>query len=334
MPGMDGFTLAQRIREAATLPGTTLMMLSSMGALDSGATQSGISFYLSKPVRQSDLFDAIMTAIGQRTAPARLRHPARRLMPSRPLKILLAEDHPVNQRLAVAILQRWGHSVTVASNGSKAIQAYNGDQFDLLIMDVQMPEMNGLEATRVIRNLEKETGRRIPIIAMTAHAIKGDREHCLAAGMDGYLSKPINAEELFTTIEALFEEGQALTPTRELPSTAPLFNAAKLMDRVGGDRQLLREVVDLFFRDAEPTVEAMGQALTRADCPELMRVSHRLKGALNNLELRAAAELAARLEHMAETNQLAGAHQLIREIVSNLAQARPALVALIQKEAA
>jgi CheY-like chemotaxis protein len=275
-----------------------------------------------------------MTALGQRTAPPRSRELPRKLMPSRRLKILLAEDHPVNQRLAVAILQRWGHSVTVASNGSKAIQSYNEDYFDLVIMDVQMPEMNGLEATKAIRDFEKETGRRVPIIAMTAHAIKGDREHCLAVGMDGYLSKPINAEELFTTIESLVGHEQPVTAAQEVPSPAQLFNAARLMDRVGGDPQLLREVVDLFYQDAEPTVEAIGQALTRNDCAELARISHRLKGALTNLELRQAAELAGQLECMAETNQLTGAHQLIRDIVSNLAQARPALAALIQKEAA
>jgi PAS domain S-box-containing protein len=333
MPGMDGFTLARRITEAASAPDTTLMMLSSLGHAEAAARESGIRFCLSKPVRQSDLFDAIMTALGQRTFTTRTRAQSRKLIPSRALKILLAEDHPVNQRLAVAVLQNWGHTVTVTPNGREALEAWSREPFDLIVMDVQMPELNGLEATRAIRRMEQGSTNHIPIIAMTAHAFKGDREQCLASGMDGYVSKPINSDDLFATIESVLHPTEQSTSDRSSLDIRH-FSFDRVLERVGGDHQLLKEVLQLFFQDTERSIENIGQAISRGDARELERAAHRLKGAFSNMELHAAAELASQLETMGQSAHLHGAHQLMRDITSQIALARPALEALTCQQAA
>ena len=211
MPEMDGFELAQRIRRNPELVGSTLMMLSSAGRSHSAARcrEIGLAAYLTKPIRQSELLDAITTALGarQERAPARGAAGPERV-PRRPLRILLAEDHPVNQKLAVRLLEKWGHTVAVAGNGRDALAALQREPFDLVLMDVQMPEMDGFEATAAIREREAQTGGdRIPVVAMTAHAIQGDRERCLAAGMDAYVSKPIRPELLFASLAEVTGSG-------------------------------------------------------------------------------------------------------------------------------
>ncbi|MBW1706988.1 MAG: response regulator [Deltaproteobacteria bacterium] len=161
-----------------------------------------------KPVKKSDLLDAIVMALGRYydgEAPVITRHSIEEAR--RRLKILLAEDNIVNQKLAVKMLEKRGHRVVVSSNGRKALEAYEREWFDLILMDVQMPEMDGLEATRAIREKEKERGGHIPIVAMTAHAMKGDREKCLSAGMDDYVPKPIKADELFSVVERVAPPG-------------------------------------------------------------------------------------------------------------------------------
>jgi CheY-like chemotaxis protein len=207
MPAVDGFALAERIRTDAELCSTIVMMLTSGDRPGEIARceQLGIAAYLLKPVKQSELFDAIVMALGitaaeddsSVTAPAEAADVPR-------LRILLAEDSLVNQKLAVALLQRHGHRVTVASHGLEALAAFDAEEFDLILMDVQMPEMDGLQATAAIRSREKGTGRHIPIIAMTAHAMKGDRQRCLNAGMDAYIAKPIRAGQVLETIDGLF----------------------------------------------------------------------------------------------------------------------------------
>jgi signal transduction histidine kinase/DNA-binding response OmpR family regulator len=207
MPEMDGFSLAERIGQDAELRSTIIMMLTSGDRPgDSGrCEQLGIAAYLSKPIKQSELLDAIMLAMGVTAVEdagmekARVRQPAR----LRPLRILLAEDSRVNQKLAVALLKKEGHEVTVASNGKEAVAAFESRIFDVALMDVKMPEMDGFQATAVIRAQEKQTGAHIPIIAMTAHALNGDRQRCLEAGMDDYVAKPIRAVQLFEAIEGV-----------------------------------------------------------------------------------------------------------------------------------
>jgi len=208
MPDIDGFGLAERIKQRPELATTMIMMLSSVGHRGDTARfrELGVASYLTKPVRQSILLDAIFGVLrGSNTADDH-KVPLTRDVVSeahRSLRVLLAEDNAVNRQLVNALLGKRGHSVVTVGNGRDAIAAVADGAIDLVLMDVQMPEMDGLEATAVIRTLEKVTGAHVPIIALTAHAMKGDREACLAAGADGYLSKPLNAKDLFALIEAL-----------------------------------------------------------------------------------------------------------------------------------
>ena len=206
MAGMDGFTLAGRIEQDSELAGaTTIVMLTSAGESGDVARcrELGIAAYLVKPIQKSELLEALHVVLGEgpgkRGRAVVTRHTLRENR--RKLQILLAEDNVVNQQLAVRLLEKRGHTVTVAATGSEAVGLVKKAPFDLVLMDVQMPEMDGFEATAVIRREEEPTGKHLPIIAMTAHAMGGDRERCLAAGMDGYISKPIQTEDLIEAIE-------------------------------------------------------------------------------------------------------------------------------------
>jgi two-component system, sensor histidine kinase and response regulator len=203
MPEMNGFTLIERIRQRPELSTATIMMLTSAGHRGDAARclELGVAAYLLKPIRQSELREAIARVLGAREQDGALPLITRFSVqdardPSAFLRVLLAEDNAVNQRLAVRLLEKRGHRVTVAGNGREALEALEKESFDLVFMDVQMPEMDGLEATAAIREKEKTSGGHQPIIALTAHAMKGDREKCLAGGMDGYLAKPIRPQEL------------------------------------------------------------------------------------------------------------------------------------------
>lgn len=207
MPDMDGFEVAERIGAHPELA-ATVMMLSSVGQRGDGARcrELGLAAYLTKPVRQSLLFDTINAVLAKRPAmaehPAPLitRHSLREL--GRPLRVLLAEDNAVNALLASTLLKKQGHGVTLAATGRAAVAACEAAEFDLVLMDVQMPEMDGLEATAAIRLREAGSGRHVLIIALTAHAMSGDRERCLDAGADGYLAKPFSLPQLLAAIDA------------------------------------------------------------------------------------------------------------------------------------
>jgi CheY-like chemotaxis protein len=212
MPGMDGFEVAERIATRPDLAGATIMMLTSAGYNGDAARcrELGITVYLVKPIQQLELLEAIRLALGTASSehkPSTLitRHTLREQRAH--LRILVAEDNVVNQMLAVRLLQKRGHDVTVAANGKEALDLLEQQSFDLVFMDIQMPEMDGFETTTRIRAQERQTGAHIPIVAMTAHAMKGDEEHCLASGMDDYISKPIQADQLFAVVENLLRHG-------------------------------------------------------------------------------------------------------------------------------
>ena len=203
MPGMDGFKLVERIRQMPNLSTPTIMMLTSSESRGDAERCKGlgVSAYLLKPIRQSELREAIARVVGareqERALPLITHHSVQApQIPFEALRILLAEDNLVNQRLMTRLLEKRGHRVVVAANGREALAALEKDSYDLVLMDIQMPEINGMEATARIREKEKLTGGHQPIVALTAHAMKGDQELCLAAGMDGYLAKPIRAQEL------------------------------------------------------------------------------------------------------------------------------------------
>jgi two-component system, sensor histidine kinase and response regulator len=209
MPEIDGFTLAAQIKQNPTLAETTIIMLTACSQRrdDARCRELDIAAYLTKPVTQDELWDATLTTLGgiSQTSVSALvtRHTVREHRQR--LHVLLAEDNIVNQRLAVRLLEKWGHTVTVASTGKEALIALAQQSCDLVLMDVQMPEMDGLEATAAIRMQESGTGTHVPIIAMTANAMQGDAEQCLAAGMDAYIAKPIRPDDLFTIIDQLLQ---------------------------------------------------------------------------------------------------------------------------------
>jgi CheY-like chemotaxis protein len=209
MPEVDGFALVEQIRRNPGLAGAIIMMLTSASQNGDAARcrELGVARYLIKPIGQSELLDAILQAVGGKlpavvppSGPG-IQLPLRKRR--RGFRILLAEDNLVNQMLAVRLLEKQGHHVQVAGDGREALQKLKEEDFDLVLMDVQMPVMGGFEAAAAVREIEKSTGKHIPIVALTAHAVTGDRERCLAAGMDGYVAKPIHPEELLEQIEAL-----------------------------------------------------------------------------------------------------------------------------------
>ena len=215
MPGMDGFEVAAAIRTHPDLADTAIVMLTSAGQRGDArrCEELGIRGYLTKPLMPDELVESIRqvrTRHGSAPAPLVTRHSIRESR--RKLAVLLAEDNPVNQRLAVRILEKMGHKVAVAGNGRHALDALEERPFDLILMDVQMPEMDGFEATGRIRRRESDNGGHIPIIALTAHVMKGDRERCLAAGMDAYVSKPLKIEELTRTIDLVMARGNGSAP--------------------------------------------------------------------------------------------------------------------------
>jgi CheY-like chemotaxis protein len=203
MPNMDGFELIERIRRSPHPSAVTIMMLTSAGHRGDAARcqELGVAAYLLKPIRQSELREAIARVLGAQEQKGAIPLITRYSLqdarePSASLRVLLVEDNLVNQRLATRLLEKRGHFVSIAADGREALAALEKDSFDLILMDLQMPEMDGFEATTVIREKEKATGNHLPIVALTAHAMKGDREKCLAGGMDGYLTKPIRPPEL------------------------------------------------------------------------------------------------------------------------------------------
>jgi CheY-like chemotaxis protein len=222
MPKMDGFELIERIRRGKDSSTATIMMLTSAGHRGDAARcqELGVAAYLLKPIRQSELREAIARVLGAREQKGAIPLITRYSLydarePSSSLRVLLAEDNPVNQRLASRLLEKRGHSVVVAANGLEALEMIEKESFDLVFMDVQMPVMDGFEATAAIRKKEASAGVRLPIVALTAHAMKGDREKCLAAGMDGYLTKPIRPQELDEILRSYIERREGTVETHE-----------------------------------------------------------------------------------------------------------------------
>ena len=329
MPQLDGFATAARIKRDPGLSTATIMMLTSGGQRGDAdrCRQLGISAYLSKPVRQWELREAVLRVLGlrpQRGASRRLvtRHSLQET--HQQLRILLAEDNAVNRELTVRILSKRGHSVTVAANGKLALEALETQAFDLILMDVQMPEMDGFEATGAIRKQEAVTGTRIPIIAMTAHAMKGDRERCLAAGMDGYISKPVQAEELLKLAEAFATgDGGPIDSAKEPVHSVMDRNLA--LARVDGDESLLADLAKLFIEESPKMLAAVRQAVSSKDPERLQRAAHSLKGAVATFAAQNACEAALRLERLGRAGDLADAEKAYASLESQIERLRSVL---------
>jgi CheY-like chemotaxis protein len=293
MPEVDGFAVAQQIVADAEVP-PQIIMLTSASAQGDGARcrQIGVGGYLIKPVRQAELYEAIVAAIGYRE---RRETPAQDVKGGdgiRVTRVLLAEDNVVNQKVAIGLLSPRGHFIDVVANGVEAVEAVRNGTYDVVLMDVQMPLMNGLEATRAIRDFEAHTGRHTRIVAMTAHAMKGDREKCLAAGMDGYLAKPIDRNALLAVVEKNAPFGVACPPTTGMDLEA-------MRARLGGDEELMREIMQLFLDDYPDRLANLASAVRDGDADAVRVAAHTMKGAAAQLSATSVAACASSLEQAA-----------------------------------
>jgi two-component system, sensor histidine kinase and response regulator len=320
MPDLDGFAVAEAIQQHGELPAATVMMLTSSGQYgdQSRCRELGIAAYLHKPIRPLELRNAIDRALG---APARDSNgaPSERIA-NRALeavRVLLVEDNAVNQRVATGLLTRRGHVVTLARDGREALDLVGRESFDVVRMDLQMPVMGGFESTAAIRERERAAGGHVRIVAMTAHAMTGDRERCLAAGMDGYLSKPVDPRMLF----AVVEQAPAEAPLAAAALTEnAMFDEAELRARVAGDDQLMVEVIRLFLDDCPARLADIEAAVARRNADEVRATAHALKGAAGNLAATGLFEAARVLERLGAESRIdafdAGWRRLSAEAVN------------------
>jgi signal transduction histidine kinase/DNA-binding response OmpR family regulator len=335
MEETDGFALAEEIRQHPELGSTIIMMLTSRDQAEDAVRceELGIAAYLMKPIKRSELFDAIMLAMGV-TTPEDAAEAAEAAQPPqalRGMRVLLAEDSLVNQKLAVALLEKWGHHVTVVDNGRAAIAAAGSQEFDLILMDVQMPEMDGLEATSIIRDKEKRAGTRVPIVAMTAHALKGDRERCLEAGMDEYVAKPIHAKQLFSVIETLLGASAESSIPAEVPATKESeFDWSQALDSMQGDRGLLQVVAEAVLSEVPNLVTRVRQAIAEKEPAALRLAAHTLKGSIRYFGASFAFDLASELEQMGQRGNLEGAEATWAALEQEIQRLVPALRRLVR----
>ena len=311
MPGMDGFAFAARAREEWTEAELPIIMLSSAGVPADAARYRALGMtFLTKPVKQSDLQRAIADVLSAcssagESPPARSTAPAPPCPSARSLRVLVAEDIPVNQTLAVRLLAKLGHEAVVVEDGTNALDALADGGFDLVLMDLQMPVLDGLEATRRLRERERKsrTEEHVLVIAMTAHAMRGDRERCLAEGCDDYVAKPMRFRELAAAIERCLARSspppsQVARPGTEPTSAECLFDYALALDEVDGDLDLLRELAEVFLEDCPRLMEALREAFAASNPERLRRAAHALKGALANFAAHQAVSTAKRIEAM------------------------------------
>jgi two-component system sensor histidine kinase/response regulator len=339
MPKLDGFGLVEKIKQRGLPATATIMMLTSAGHRGDAARcqKLGIAAYLLKPVRKVELREAIAKLLG-----AKDQIPSSTMItrdslqeerdPGQTLDILLAEDNIVNQKLAVRLLEKRGHKVTVAGNGREALAALGQRPYDLVLMDVQMPELGGIEATIMLREKEKLTGGHQFIVAMTALVMKNDRERCLAAGMDGYLAKPIRPQELDEALDARMAN-RSISP-KEVSRTEVSdhsVNADELLERLDGDCVFLAELTDLFRADYPRQIDLIREGIQQNDALGVKQASHALKGALSNLAASQAREIAAKLERLGASGNLAPATIVLGDLEREITRAVESLDALCQE---
>jgi signal transduction histidine kinase/CheY-like chemotaxis protein len=321
MPEVDGFQFVQRVRQNSTLTAPTIMMLTSgghHGDVDR-CRELGIAVYLNKPVRGAELKAAIVQALGERSVDDVLTvqqpEPQSQVAAFSSLKILLAEDNTINQKLAIRLLEKRGHHVRVVNDGVEALKAVETQTFDLVLMDIQMPNMGGIEAAQEIRKIEKRSSHRTPIVALTANAMKGDKEIYLNAGMDGYLAKPIRTHELDAMLKFYADalgitqsqsSQESIEPVRDRSidkvQNEVIFEMEDLLVRIENDRGFLQELSEIFSEEYPPLRSALQGAVVDSDMSQVRSISHTLKGMLGNLAWTSAAHIARSLEEMAQND--------------------------------
>ncbi len=336
MPDRDGFDLAQQMHDDGSMDQAVVMMLTSGDRSGDIAKcrELGVAAYLRKPVKQSELFDVLVKALAvdgmDESEPGAPAGEHKRNIALPPLRVLLAEDSVVNQKLALALLNKWGLTVSVAQNGTEAVELATTQEFDLVLMDVQMPEMDGLEATRLIRTHEAAAGGHRPIIAMTAHAMTGDREECLEAGMDSYVSKPVRSWQLKEEIAGFFPEGPVTVSAAAPPKSketggtgesVPKHTRSTGLNRSGcaGDRDLLREVAAAFLEESRMVMRDLKKAADSNDAKLFQRSAHTIKASFRTFGVETAHDLAFDLECAGKEDRITSVTSQIPELETAVA---------------
>jgi len=344
MPEMNGFALFDAMgRELATMPPVIMMLTSTNQRLDvARCRKAGVTSYLTKPMKSSELIEAVMKALLVPLRRADVPNPTPSTRIQRQLNVLLAEDNPVNQKLAKRVLEKEGHRVVVVGDGQSAILAIDREAFDIVLMDVQMPGMDGFETAGQIRANEQSSGAHLPMIAVTAHAMKGDRERCLKAGFDGYVTKPFHVDDLLDVIDSLITPDSVKNgPSPSAPdapissrpgSTQPPFDREAALARAGGDVDLLKEIVEVFLAECPIWISEVKDAVAVRDPMRLQRVAHTIKGAVDNCGASGAYDVALRLERMGREGHLRGAEQASSALESEFLRVSPVLAAFTREE--
>ena len=332
MPKMDGFMFVEELKKSPNLARTVIMMLTSSDRQGANAQcrDLGISATLLKPLKQSELRETIIDSLGLKNRDQASLAAVRRSAvpaPAQSLRVLLAEDNLINQRVAMRFLIKLGHTVQVVDNGQKAIEALQSDEFDVVLMDIQMPVMDGFKATSLIRQQEELTGRHIPVIAMTAYAMSGDRERCLAAGMDDYVSKPINESSVakafsllqkYNRLPVVVENIPLTTEPLKIESGPPAVDFQAALDKFDGDNGFMKEICQLVVDSTPELTASLKSAVEQLDCESAGKAVHTIKGSVSNLCAEPAYQSAARLEQICLNQDVAqltsGYQDLIREI--------------------
>jgi CheY-like chemotaxis protein len=339
MPGMDGMELAHRIKTDPTISSTHLILLTSMGLRGEAeqARRMGFSAYLTKPVRQSRLYDTIVTVMSlpegeeqipeEHETPIITRHSleearahTRERLSSR-AHVLVAEDNAVNQKVAVRMLERLGYRADVAANGLEAVEALSHIPYAAVLMDVQMPEMDGYEATKEIRRREGDD-RHTPVIAMTANAMEGDREKALEAGMDDYVSKPVKPEKLELVLGHWILQRESSETEVPLDERA-LAGLRELQQE--GEPDFVGELIELFLHDAPPQLAALRDAIEEEDADSVESISHTLKGSSGSMGAKTMAEICAELQEVGASGDLSRAPELFGRLEEEFGRVCPAL---------
>ena len=337
MPDKDGFALASEIRNDEKLAGAVIMMLTSGDRAEDvqQCREFGVSAYIRKPIKQSELFDSLIAALaidgtGDSGTPGAEKSQRNEIVIPH-LRFLLAEDSVVNQKLALSLLKNWGHSGEVVNNGKEAVELVAREPFDVVLMDVQMPEMDGLEATRKIRQSEFGTDRHLPIIAMTAHAMKGDRELCIESGMDDYVSKPVRPWQLINTLSRFFAEDAhtvGVSGEKKIAASVPADREASTQESyqvdwpvalkiTQGDRGLLREIAGAFLEEVRIVMADLKYALKKDDAKTAQRMAHTIKANFRTFGVTDAHDVAFDCEKAGEAGDL----DQIREHLAELQKA-------------
>lgn len=338
MPGMDGFTLAQQVRFDARFKDMKIIILTSYGM--PGDTERckklNIDAYLTKPTGRIELINSLQSVFGslftenEKGTPMTTEQDNLKIAIQNQLQILLAEDNSINQAVASHILEEAGHTVTIANNGKEALDALEVQHFDLVLMDIHMPEMDGFEATAAIREQEKQSGKHLPIIALTANALKEDRDRCLNGGMDGYVSKPFESQELFNTINNLISQlgNQATQNTAAKPhlhlvtevarKEESVIDIEKVQSRFMGNQALLKKVAEMFINETPQHLLDISAAIQRHDGAMLAASAHKFKGAIGNFSTQAAFDAAYKLEMMGRNNEMDQAEDVLKELVQSV----------------